>query len=134
MRKVVAMLGSLLMMAAVLVGVSTAPAYADECTDLPWPLGEKCGQIRHFSPDDGYDDPFPIRCKYGDPSTNHELAEGQNSTRYCKDTDQVYVRANTEIWCLPTTYPGWVKRFDKRGWHKIDDIWDDGYGCTVRRD
>lgn len=99
-----------------------------------------CGRIDHYSPDDGYDPAILIRCDYGDPNTNHYLEEGESSTQYCRDTDQVYVRTGEEIWCKMPIDPWlgatteWRKMFDATGWHKIDDAWSDGYGCTLRVD
>lgn len=104
--------------------------------------GTLCGQIKHYSPDDGYDAAIIIRCDWSDDTSlagARYLAEGQNSTSYCKDTDQVYVRTDEEIWCKKITSISaglyvWVKTFDSHGWHKIDNTFGDGLGCTVRRD
>jgi hypothetical protein len=116
--------------------VNPSLASAGECTILPGG-GAACGQLRHYSPDDGYDAPILIRCNFGDPSTNHELYEGQNSSSYCRDTDQIGVRANEEIWCkriITTGVQQWQLVADAQGWHKINDLFDDGVGCSLRRD
>lgn len=136
-KRILSIIGCLPLLLLLLSGPGAAPASAGTCT------ATLCGSIRHYSPDDGYDDPILIRCDYGVPATNHLLYEGETSTKYCKDTDQVYTRTNEEIWCkYPTPQahiPGfddwvWIKKFDAQGWHKINDIWDDGQGCTLRRD
>lgn len=94
-----------------------------------------CGTIKHYSPDSGHDSPITIRCDYGDDSTKHWVYEGQSSTRYCKDTDEVYVHTNEEIHCLYRDSFGslyWGKTFDAVGWHKITDNFN--RSCVVQRD
>ena len=111
--------------------VIPTPAQAGECT-----FGF-CGQVRHYAPDDGYDPTLLIRCNYGDPASRREVPEGRSSTSYCKDTDQIGVRNNEEVWCKYVSSSGsydWIKRFDAAGWHKINDIWSGGLGCTLRTD
>lgn len=126
------------MLLTLLVATPTiaTPAYAGECTILG-----VCGTIKHYTPDGGLDPAIIIRCDLGDPTTKHNLWEGETSTKYCKDTDEVWNRVGEEIWCkYPTTTSyltgdyTWIKRFDDAGWHKINDIWDDGWGCTIRED
>lgn len=118
------------LLAAVWVAVPAQPAAAGNCT------GDFCGYIFHYTPDDDYDPAIRIRCNYGDPATNHLLYEGEGSSKYCKDTDQVGVRDGEEIWCkyYIMGLVSWQKKFDATGWHKIDDVWDDGAGCTLRKD
>lgn len=102
-----------------------------------------CGSIKHYSPDDGYDAGIIISCKWGNGlpvgGYTHTVLEGQSSKAYCGDMDAVYVRPDEEIWCKLTDIPAWGdlnwhKEFDAVGWHKTIDTWEDGYGCTVRRD
>ena len=118
--------------------VSSQPANASECTQI---LGVSivCGTIYHYSPDGGLDSAIGIRCNYGDPSSTHWLAEGTGSKKYCADTDQVYVGSGEEIWCKMSNNAAWGDlnwklMFDATGWHKIDDTFNDGYGCTKRAD
>lgn len=117
------------------VAAPAPEAVAGECTAYVI-----CGTIKHYSPDDGYNPAIIIRCTYGDDSTKNYVAEGESSKKYCQDNDQVYVRAGEEIWCkylvsdgMPHAYK-WVKKFDAAGWHKTNDLWDDGLGCTLRKD
>lgn len=94
-----------------------------------------CGTIKHRSPDTGYDVSIIIRCKYGDASSKRYVAEGQSSKKWCRDTDQVYVRINEEIRCLYYDRSGrayWVTKFDATGWHKINDAFN--RSCVMQRD
>lgn len=99
-----------------------------------------CGEIYHYSPDDGYDPAIIVRCDYGVPASQRWIQEGEHSTYYCNDVDEIYVRDGEELWCkmpidpwMGATYE-WQKRFDATGFHKITDTWDDGFGCTLRVD
>ena len=97
--------------------------------------GTLCGTVRHYAPDNGWDGPITIRCDYGDSSTKHWVYEGQSSKSYCKDTDEIYVHGNEELWCLTTTPEQtvyWFKKFDATGWHKITDAFN--RSCVVQRD
>lgn len=136
MKKIIAAISALIITALstfTFLGVVASPASAGTCT------GPVCGTIRHIT-DAGYDRAIKIRCDFGDPDTFHKVAEGESSTKYCKDTDQVGVRKDEEIWCKYTTYgPSgthvtWKKKFDAQGWHKIYDNFNDGDGCVVQRD
>lgn len=120
-------------MMCLLFSVPAAPASARECT-IPYVL---CGQVKHYAPDTGYDAPILVRCQFGNPASKWWVTEGRSSSSYCPDVDQIGVRKNEEIWCkqpLDGVGSYWRKRFDAPGWHKINDLFDDGYGCTVRRD
>ena len=115
------------------LAATSSPALAGSCT------GPVCGTIRHIT-DAGYDRAIKIRCNFGDPDSFAKVREGESSTKYCVDTDQVGVRDNEEIWCKYTTYGpsgthvSWQKKFDAKGWHKISDNFNDGDGCVVQRD
>lgn len=124
---------------AVLASVLFAPAPAAQaggCTG-----GVVCGVIKHYTPDAYYDPAILIRCDFGKSSTNKSLYEGESSKKYCADTDEVYVRSGEEIWCKyysttvgQGTLYSWVKKFDATGWHKISNAFNDGAGCTLRKD
>lgn len=124
----------IVMMLAMLVVTPTAPASADECTKV-FGVTVACGTIYHAK-DAGYDTPIGVRCTYGDPASTRWVKEKESSKKYCKDADQVYVAKGEEIWChYDIADVGvWRKKFDKTGWHKIDNLWDDGNGCVKRRD
>lgn len=113
----------------VLFGVGTPTAQATASCTLGF-----CGELYHYSPDRGYDRATLIRCDWGNPSTNHLLREGQHSTRYCRDMDQIYVRRGEEIWCLSGNRfgPFWAKRFDATGWHKVTDLFSQS--CVMKTD
>lgn len=126
-----------LVLALVLALASPVPAAdANTCT-----FGI-CGQVRHYSPDDGYDAAIIIRCDWSADTSlagAHYVTEGSSSAVFCKDTDQIYMRTGDELWCkmvnpLNPTITMWAKRMDATGWHKIGSDWDDGYGCTLRKD
>ena len=137
MKKLIATLGYLAAVLAGALAFSSTPAEA----------GLSGGNIRHYAPDDGLDGPILIRCDYGNEDTNHELYEGQNSQQHCPgDTDRVKVRAGQELWCkysitsvttvwrIPRSDDLGHPLMDATGWYKIDNLWDDGHGCTLRAD
>jgi len=108
-----------------------APANAGECS---YGL---CGIIKHYSPDAGYDAAIIIRCDWSSSTTlsgAHYLTEGQSSKTYCTDTDQVYMRAGDELWCITGDRFGtyFEKVMDATGWHKIDDLFD--RSCVLHKD
>lgn len=114
-----------------IMAVGAQPASAGTCSLG----GTLCGTIRHYAPDTGHDAPITIRCHYGVASSKRYVHEGESSKKYCKDTDQVYVHTNEEIWCLTTTPEQtvyWFKKFDATGWHKITDAFN--RSCVVQRD
>lgn len=81
-----------------------------------------CGSITHYSPDQGMDAAFLVRCRFGDSTSNRWVYEGQSSTSVCasdEGVDQVYVGTGRKIVCL-STY-GWITRYDDTGWAKIYD-------------
>lgn len=114
-----------LLVAVMLVILTPAPANAG------WG-----GFIKHYSPDRGYDAAIIVRCDYGNPDSKRYVKEGERSSKYCPDVDQIYVRYNEEIVCkyVYPTHTVWEKKFDARGWHKINNFWNDGVGCVVTRD
>lgn len=103
-----------------------------------------CGSIQHYTPDGGLDSALYISCKWTstgpDWSYKYFVHEGESSRKYCEDADGVYVGQNEEIWCK--VFKGvngdygyyWEKQWDATGWHKFNDFWDDGLGCTKRVD
>ncbi len=127
-----AILSTLLAIQLALVGVasSAGPASASPYCDN---LGI-CGVVIHYSPDDGYDPPFLVRCNFGDPSSNRYVYEGQTSKSYCKDTDQIYINSGARLVCIYYLggYPKWEVVFDSTGWHKIGD--DFGRTCVYQLD
>lgn len=133
MKRIIAGVFSALLVAACFTLASPAsPAHAGSNCVEPF-----CGRIIHVN-DTGYDPAILIRCDYGDPSTNHLLYEIRSSKRFCKDTDQVYVRPGEELHCrMPyNTAHGvgmrWQKTFDATGWHQIHNEfrWD----CVLQKD
>lgn len=96
------------------------------------------GDIRHYSPDEGYDAAIIVFCNWGAPWDNRKfVTEGSTSKDLCGvDTDEVYVRDDEEIWCrVPVGVNQtlqFVKIFDQAGRHKIDDAWSSS--CVVQRD
>ena len=96
-----------------------------------------CGTVRHAA-DSGYDAPIIVRCVYGTGPKKY-VPEGFSSKKWCRDTDQVYVRSNEEVWCLywiqegvGTGHYSYLKQFDAQGWHKITDHFNKK--CIVKRD
>lgn len=95
------------------------------------------GFIRHYYPDSGYDANIQFHCQ-GDPSDwSMGIFEGQDSmTIPCLDVDSVTVYKGAEIWCkygMAGAYV-WRKKFDATGKHPISNSWEDGLGCTQRKD
>lgn len=125
MKKILTIVAALAMAFFVMV-LGVQPASAGILCDTTG----QCGTIKHYSPDSGYDAPIAIRCNYGSGPTRF-VYEGQSSKLRCRDTDQVYVRANEEIRCR-TLSGAWFTRFDAKGWHKIKDTFTQS--CVVQRD
>lgn len=140
MKKIVSSLATLLFLPLMVVGFAAAPAHADVCT---FDTGLYCGVMKHYTPDDGYDRAIKIECNFGSGDT-HQLAEGESSTKYCKDMDRFYIRDGEELWCKYRLYNGdtyqyydkWLKHADgdATGWHKWSNGESDGYGCTLHAD
>lgn len=112
-------------MVAALMSFNLNSASADECS------GSLCGTIVHAS-DSGYDADIVVRCTYGVEASKRWVPEGRSSASYCKDTDQVFVRTNEEIWCGSSPSSAKAKRFDAQGWHKINNLFY--MWCVVQRD
>ena len=126
------------MVAVLLIAIAgvLAPAPAAHAGVL-CDAGISCGTIGHTT-DAGYDASIIIICNYGDAFPNVDwsklryVREGQMSTRYCKDTDVVFVRKDEEIWCRSGTSK-WEKRWDAYGPHKITDLVVEKH-CVLKRD
>lgn len=130
MRKILIALAALALVLTTLV-IGARPAAAGTLCDTTL----VCGTIKHRSPDTGYDVSIIIRCKYGVASSKRYVAEGTSSKKWCRDTDQVYVRVNEEIRCLYFSRSGqayWSTTFDAAGWHKINDAFN--RSCVMQRD
>lgn len=112
-------------MVAGLLFVNMNSASAGECD------GSLCGTIVHSS-DAGYDADIVVRCTYGVEASKQWVPEGRSSASYCKDTDQVFVRTNEEIWCGYSPTSSKAKTFDAYGWHKINNLFY--MWCVVQRD
>lgn len=127
MRKLVLLVVGLLIAMLGLVGVTASPASAGQCNGIgPFKV---CGDIRHYSPDNGYNPPILFRCDYGTGPTR-ELYIGHSSTEFCKDTDEVYVRYGEVVVCKLVS--GWKTVLSGAGWHKINDVFNDGEGCVLQ--
>lgn len=123
-KKIMIAIATLAMAFSIMVAGSK-PASADECS------GTLCGTIVHAS-DSGYDADIVVRCTYGVEASKRWVPEGRSSASYCRDTDQVFVRTNEEIWCGSSPSAPKGKTFDAQGWHKINNLfyrW-----CVVQRD
>lgn len=133
MKKILLVIATIAMTFSMMT-LGAKSASADDSCSL---FGTLCGTVRHYSPDDGYDDPIAIRCDYGEGPTQF-VYEGQSSTLRCKDTDEIYIRSNEELWCRYVVsgahgdYYVWNKTFDAQGWHQIHN--DFNRSCRVQRD
>lgn len=132
MKKVLVVIATLAMAFSVLV-LGSRPASAGWVCDTTG----ICGTVKHGS-DAGYDAPIAIRCNYGSGPTEF-VYEGQSSTIRCRDTDEVYVRDNEEVWCkywiqegAGTGHYEYIRQFDAKGWHKITDHFNKW--CVLHRD
>ncbi|WP_110240473.1 hypothetical protein [Nocardioides gilvus] len=129
-KTLTATLSALVLLIGGLLTFSASPTAAAPTCDY----NVTCGWLNHVE-DNGYDAPIIVRCNYGDPNSERRVAEGEQSSKYCKDIDQVYVRTNEEIHCRRAARTGqwyWWKEFDARGWHKVNDTWRES--CVVQRD
>lgn len=101
---------------------SPAPAQASELCEI----FQQCGDVKHKSPDNGFDDAFPVTCNWNDKwGAVRYLTEGQSAN--CHDTDGIYVGSGREVTCTQNGWEHWIK-FDAVGWHKISDA--DNYRCV----
>jgi hypothetical protein len=90
-----------------------------------------CTNIKHYSPDNGFDDPITAHCiKYRSDGSQYvatvHIAEGSGGYGMgCADVTEVYVGAGEEIKCLdPFTLwiDQWQTQWDSTGWHRADSV------------
>lgn len=131
-KKIMIAIATLAMAFSMMV-LGSQPASAGELCDTTG----ICGTVKHGT-DYGYDAAIVVRCNYGTGISKY-VYEGESSTKYCHDTDEVYVRSNEEVWCkywiqegAGTGHYEYIKQFDAQGWHKITDNFNKW--CVLHRD
>ena len=114
----------LILAAAITAALIPSPAHADDA------------KLYHYMPDDGYDADIRVACNGG---AGRYIPEGYSAGpngHYCAEqggVESIYVRTNEELWCKG--YDGvWRRKFDAAGWHPVSSSFEDGVGCTLRRD
>lgn len=137
-RKFLGAVAALILAMTITTTVTQTANATDDCLPV-----RSCGSVYHYTPDAGIDEPIRIDCNYGgavNPADVHLVKEGESSKKYCYDADAIFVGTSRELWCKRLVgSPSdsvwvWQKEFDAYGWHKIDNWWSDGQGCTIRAD
>lgn len=118
---------------AVMVFIIAGDAHADTA-NKGGPCMAGCNYLKHYSPDDGYDESIKFRC---DPLIGGDwygtVSEG--NTADCYDVAAVGVRDGEEVWCK--TNGVWGKVADKTGYKDLPAFWAISVaqdGCTLRKD
>lgn len=123
LKRVIAVLAVMIAVSFSLVAFSS-PAEAVACRD------GYCNNLIHYSPDDGFDEYFWVRCdalrSNGDWYTLYtDIQEGQGGYgQGCADVKAVYVDTNEQIKCRRPSSPDiwnwdWYTEWDATGWHDL---------------
>lgn len=139
MKRAATFFGALTLGVFAMLGTDSLSAYAviDDPTTQQQDdiLG---GEISHYFPDTGYDPKMPILCgKERIPVDKWYLAEGESSRGigFCDDAQKVWVYKGSDIYCkygMAGAYQ-WKRKFARSRWRRIANQFNDGLGCTYRK-
>lgn len=142
MKRAATFLAALTLGIFAMLGTDTLSAHASVDPDPSSPPTQQVqdvlgGEISHYFPDDNYDPLMWIKCGAETVVEKFYLREGWSSRRYplCDDANKVWVPRGADIWCkygIAGAYE-WKKRFSRSRWRSIANQFDDGLGCTFRK-